>query len=293
MNDSRTAYTYARILLGVSVGLSLACNAAHAYLNAAEVPIPLALGVGTIPPLVLALSVEAVIFCARSARWAWGWVAVTFAAGTGLVTGFAMSFAAISDLGRMARMTAITAPMLPIGIDALVITGLGMVALFRPKRIAVSVADQVDDQEVDHAARFVERADRVADRPELAAEAPIIPAVQTPRSGDSAPVSEPVADSLSEPADEQPRALEEGTDPRTDHRQIAERIAASGGTQQRVEVIAAVLAARAEGLGQRAAGSAAGVSQGAVRTIERIRDDLESETAIADDTADRARHAAA
>lgn len=130
---TRIAFAYARGLLAVSVILSLGCNAAHAYLNAAAVPILLAVGVGTIPPLILALSVEAVIFCAAHARKSLGWVAVIVAAAAGLVTGFAMSFAAISELGRMARMTAVTAPMLPIGIDALVITGLGMVALFRPR----------------------------------------------------------------------------------------------------------------------------------------------------------------
>jgi hypothetical protein len=65
-----------------------------------------------------------------------GWIAVIFAAGAGLVTGFSMSFAAIRELGLMARMSVWTAPMLPIGIDALVITGLGMVALFRPHRAA-------------------------------------------------------------------------------------------------------------------------------------------------------------
>jgi hypothetical protein len=131
--DTRTAYLYARILLGVSVALSLACNSAHAYLNAERVQVLLAMGVGAIPPLILALSVEAVVFCSRHARWAWGWAAVTLAAGVGLVTGFSMSFAAIRDLGLMANMSAYTAPMLPVGIDALVITGLGMVALFRPR----------------------------------------------------------------------------------------------------------------------------------------------------------------
>ncbi|SHP27511.1 Protein of uncharacterised function (DUF2637) [Mycobacteroides abscessus subsp. abscessus] len=139
--STRTAYRYARGLLVVSVVLSLACNAAHAYLNAAEVPILLALGVGAIPPLILALSVEAVIFCAAHARWAWGWAAVTLAAGAGLVTGFAMSFAAIRELGLMARMTTVTAPMLPVGIDALVITGLGMVALFRPRHEEAAQSD--------------------------------------------------------------------------------------------------------------------------------------------------------
>ncbi|WP_071286329.1 hypothetical protein [Mycolicibacterium llatzerense] len=136
-SDTRTAYLYARILLGVSVFLSLACNAAHAYLNTGTAPLWLTLGVGAIPPLILALSVEATVFCSRHARWAWGWTAVTAAAGAGLVTGFSMSFAAISDLGRMAGMTWWTAPMLPVGIDALVITGLGMVALFRPRHVAV------------------------------------------------------------------------------------------------------------------------------------------------------------
>ncbi|AYM40327.1 Protein of uncharacterised function (DUF2637) [Mycobacteroides abscessus subsp. abscessus] len=131
--DTRTAYVYARGLLGVSVMLSLACNAGHSYLTAGVAPLWLTMGVGSIPPLILALSVEAVVFCSRHARWAWGWVAVLFAATAGLVTGFSMSFAAISDLGRMANMSVYTAPMLPIGIDALVITGLGMVALFRPR----------------------------------------------------------------------------------------------------------------------------------------------------------------
>ncbi|MBF9519504.1 DUF2637 domain-containing protein [Mycobacteroides chelonae] len=131
--DTRIAFAYARGLLAVSVILSLGCNAAHAYLNAASVPILLAVGVGAIPPLILALSVEAVIFCAAHARKALGWVAVVVAAAAGLITGFAMSFAAIRELGLMANMTTVTAPMLPVGIDALVITGLGMVALFRPR----------------------------------------------------------------------------------------------------------------------------------------------------------------
>ncbi|MDO3110489.1 hypothetical protein [Mycobacteroides abscessus] len=138
-SDTRTAYLYARILLGVSVFLSLACNAAHAYLNTRTAPLWLTLGVGAIPPLILALSVEATVFCSRHARWAWGWAAVTAAAGAGLVTGFSMSFAAISDLGRMAGMTQWTAPMLPVGIDALVITGLGMVALFRPRVVDTEI----------------------------------------------------------------------------------------------------------------------------------------------------------
>lgn len=131
--DTRTAYVYARGLLGVSVMLSLACNAGHSYLTAGVAPLWLTMGVGSIPPLILALSVEAVVFCSRHARLALGWVAVITAAGAGLITGFSMSFAAIRELGLMARMTTVTAPMLPVGIDALVITGLGMVALFRPR----------------------------------------------------------------------------------------------------------------------------------------------------------------
>ncbi len=134
-SGTRTAYRYARGLLAVSVLLSLGCNAAHAYLTAGTAPLWLTMGVGSIPPLILALSVEAVVFCSRHARWAWGWAAVLFAATAGLVTGFSMSFAAISDLGRIARMSWWTAPMLPVGIDALVITGLGMVALFRPRHL--------------------------------------------------------------------------------------------------------------------------------------------------------------
>lgn len=133
--STRTAYIYARGLLGVSVLLSLACNAGHAFLTSGPAPLWLTMGVGSIPPLILALSVEAVVFCSRHARLAWGWAAVLFAATAGLVTGFSMSFAAISDLGRIANMTAVTAPMLPVGIDALVITGLGMVALFRPRHL--------------------------------------------------------------------------------------------------------------------------------------------------------------
>ncbi|WP_457063377.1 DUF2637 domain-containing protein [Mycobacteroides abscessus] len=141
---TRTAYRYARALLGISVALSLACNAAHAYLNSGSAPLWLTMGVGAIPPLILALSVEAVVFCSRHARWAWGWAAVLFAATAGLVTGFSMSFAAIRELGLMAGMTPLTAPMLPVGIDALVITGLGMVALFRPRAIAEEVRNVVD-----------------------------------------------------------------------------------------------------------------------------------------------------
>lgn len=131
--DTRTAYVYARGLLGVSVMLSLACNAGHSYLTAGVAPLWLTMGVGSIPPLILAMSVEAVVFCSRHARLALGWIAVIAAAGAGLITGFSMSFAAIRELGLMARMTTATAPMLPVGIDALVITGLGMVALFRPR----------------------------------------------------------------------------------------------------------------------------------------------------------------
>ncbi|GAB4910017.1 hypothetical protein [Mycobacterium avium] len=156
-SGTRTAYAYARGLLGVSVMLSLGCNAAHAYLTSGSAPLWLTMGVGSIPPLILALSVEAVVFCSRYARWAWGWAAVLFAATAGLVTGFSMSFAAISDLGRIARMSWWTAPMLPVGIDALVITGLGMVALFRPRHLG-EVAMERD------APRVPQRLRRAVDR---------------------------------------------------------------------------------------------------------------------------------
>lgn len=157
-SGTRTAYRYARGLLAISVLLSLGCNAAHAYLTSGSAPLWLTMGVGSIPPLILALSVEAVVFCSRHARWAWGWAAVLFAASAGLVTGFSMSFAAISDLGRIANMTAVTAPMLPVGIDALVITGLGMVALFRPRHLG--------EEEVarDAAPRVPQRLRRAVDR---------------------------------------------------------------------------------------------------------------------------------
>ncbi|MGX9297739.1 DUF2637 domain-containing protein [Tsukamurella paurometabola] len=59
-------------------------------------------------------------------------------------------------------------------------------------------------------------------------------------------------------------------DPMDDHRELAELIAATGRTTQPINVITAVLAARAEGKGQKAAGMAAGVAQGTVRTIEKL-----------------------
>lgn len=177
--STRVAYHFAHALLGVSVLLSLACNAGHAYLNAETVPLPLALGVGAIPPLVLALSVEAVIFCAAHARWAWGWAAVTLAAGAGLITGFAMSFAAIRELGLMANMTTVTAPMLPIAIDALVITGLGMVALFRPRH-----EEEVQTDDAPRASWFKRRFRmRSLDR---------VSATQTPALRDALAVGQPV-----------------------------------------------------------------------------------------------------
>ena len=57
---------------------------------------------------------------------------------------------------------------------------------------------------------------------------------------------------------------------RTEWEEIAELIAATGRTTQPLSVITAVLAARAEGRGQKAAGAIAGVAQGTVRTIERL-----------------------
>lgn len=195
-SGTRTAYRYARGLLAISVLLSLGCNAAHAYLTSGSAPLWLTMGVGSIPPLILALSVEAVVFCSRHARWAWGWGAVLFAATAGLVTGFSMSFAAISDLGRMANMSWWTAPMLPVGIDALVITGLGMVALFRPRQlgeeeVARDAAPRVP-QRLRHAVDRVLRRDAAATKRHVAApllrdELPATQAVETPAMRDAAP----------------------------------------------------------------------------------------------------------
>lgn len=197
-SGTRTAYRYARGLLAISVLLSLGCNAAHAYLTSGSAPLWLTMGVGSIPPLILALSVEAVVFCSRHARWAWGWGAVLFAATAGLVTGFSMSFAAISDLGRMANMSWWTAPMLPVGIDALVITGLGMVALFRPRHlgeeeVARDAAPRVT-QRLRHAVDRMLRRDAAAtkrhvDAPLLRDEAPVTQRVEAPAMRDAEPAS--------------------------------------------------------------------------------------------------------
>lgn len=195
-SGTRTAYRYARGLLAISVLLSLGCNAAHAYLTSGSAPLWLTMGVGSIPPLILALSVEAVVFCSRHARWAWGWGAVLFAASAGLVTGFSMSFAAISDLGRIANMTAVTAPMLPVGIDALVITGLGMVALFRPRQLGEEEVARDAAPRVPH--RLRRAVDRVLGRDAAATkrhvdaallrdELPATQAVETPAMRDAAP----------------------------------------------------------------------------------------------------------
>lgn len=195
-SGTRTAYRYARGLLAISVLLSLGCNAAHAYLTSGSAPLWLTMGVGSIPPLILALSVEAVVFCSRHARWAWGWAAVLFAATAGLVTGFSMSFAAISDLGRIARMSWWTAPMLPVGIDALVITGLGMVALFRPRHlgeeeVARDAAPRVP-QRLRRAVDRVLRRDAAATKRHVDAallrdEAPVTQLVEAPAMRDAEP----------------------------------------------------------------------------------------------------------
>ncbi|BDD81247.1 hypothetical protein TPB0596_10100 [Tsukamurella pulmonis] len=275
MTNTKTAYLYARILLGVSVLLSLACNAAHAYLNAAEVPLALSLGVGAIPPLVLALSVEAVVFCSRHAAWSWGWAAVTAASGAGLVTGFCMSFAAISDLGRMAHMSPITAPMLPIGIDALVITGLGMVALFRPR---VQGADQSADHKLISADQpLITGPDQPISEPITLDRTVDLPLIGAGHEGDQPGAGE-LHQVTTEHQTEAPMHLvepaadphDDQVDPHDEHLELAELIAATGRTNQSISVITAVLAARAARKGQKAAGLAAGVSQGTVRHIEKL-----------------------
>ncbi|KXO92762.1 Protein of uncharacterised function (DUF2637) (plasmid) [Tsukamurella tyrosinosolvens] len=72
---------------------------------------------------------------------------------------------------------------------------------------------------------------------------------------------------LVEPAGDQP---DDHADPLDDHRELAELIAATGRTIQPINVITAVLAARAAGKGQKAAGVAAGVSQGTAKKIEDL-----------------------
>lgn len=76
---------------------------------------------------------------------------------------------------------------------------------------------------------------------------------------------------LVEPAGDQ---TDELVDPHDDHRELAELIAATGRTNQSISVITAVLAARAASKGEKAAGLAAGVSQGTVRQIEKLKDEV-------------------
>ena len=76
---------------------------------------------------------------------------------------------------------------------------------------------------------------------------------------------------LVEPAGDQ---LDGHVDPLDDHRELAELIAATGRTTQPISVITTVLAARAARKGQKAAGMAAGVSQGTVRQIEKLAEEV-------------------
>lgn len=188
---------------------------------------------------------------------------------------FAVSFMGLRELLITFGFTPAIAVILPLVVDV-TIAGASW-ELVREGRGAdhdVDRRDHLEDLSLILDARTAIGPDHAADLPVIAADAPSVPAAQGALAAGSALIGEPADNSPSELADDQSRAPAPESDPRTDHRQIAERIAASGRTQQPIDVIAAVLAARAEGMGQRTAGAAAGVSQGAVRKIEEIRDEI-------------------
>lgn len=260
-------------LLALAVLTSITGNVMHAVLVAPTVYGWGAAFAASIAPVFLFWHSHNLITSPQGARrgdWVGAAVISMIALGA-----FAVSFMGLRELLITFGCAPAIAVILPLVVDV-TIAGASweLVREGREADLDVDRRDHLEDLSLILDARTEIGPDHVADLPVIAADTPSFPAAQRALAGDSALISEPVTDSSSEPSSDQLRAIEEESDPRNDHRQIAQKIAASGRTHQSTDVIASVLAARAEGMGQRTAGTAAGVSQGAVRKIEQVRDEI-------------------
>ncbi|KXO99658.1 Protein of uncharacterised function (DUF2637) (plasmid) [Tsukamurella tyrosinosolvens] len=272
MTHTSTVRRYLWALLIVGTAASVAANVAHAH--------P---GIG---PRIMAVAAPIALLAFTHLVGLWGRIrtsGVTYWAILVTVALIAIgaarvSFAAVRDLAESYGYGPLDAALIPLMLDGgLATTALALVVLGRIEAETIQPAAHqlIDDHQVTTGPGHPITESIIVDQ---TVDLPLIGAGHEgdqPRAGELDPVIiEPHSEvpvCLVEPGADQP---DDRTDPRGDHWALAELIAATGRTNQPINVITAVLAARADGKGQKAAGLAAGVAQGTVRTIEKLREEV-------------------
>ncbi|MBS4102771.1 DUF2637 domain-containing protein [Tsukamurella paurometabola] len=260
-------------LLALAVLTSITGNVMHAVLVAPTVYGWGAAVAASIAPVFLFWHTHNLITAPEGSRrgnWVGAAVISMIALGA-----FAVSFMGLRELLITFGFTPAIAVILPLVVDV-TIAGASW-ELVREDR-----GTEVADQSVEH--------------PVIPADQPVIPApdrptmepipldqtVDLPLIGAGHEGDQPGAGELHQVITEAPTEVsvhlvepaadphDDQVDPHDEHLELAELIAATGRTNQSISVITAVLAARAARKGQKAAGLAAGVSQGTVRQIEKL-----------------------
>jgi hypothetical protein len=254
MTRTTSLRRYLWTLLSVGTSASVAANVAHAQ--------P---GIG---PRIMSVAAPIALLAFTHLVGLWGRVrtsgptywAILVTVALIAIGAARVSFASVQELALSYGYGDLDASLLPLLLDGgLAVTALALVVLSRIE----AEGDQNDQPVITSPDAPINAVHTV--------DLPLIDAVHggdQPRLEDSIG-NEPVRADGAGTDDSNDRA-----DPHREREQIAELIAATGRTTQPPSVITAVLAARAEGRGQKSAGAVAGVAQGTVRTIERLRDEV-------------------
>lgn len=262
MTHAITLRRYLWTLLVAGTAASVAANVAHAH--------P---GIG---PRIMAVAAPVALLAFTHLVGLWGRIRTSGATYWAILVTVALiaagaarvSFAAVRDLAVSYGYGPLDAALIPLMLDGgLAVTALALVVLSRVEAEAGYASDhQTDDRLILADQSVITEPDHPLIDP-ITADQPVdIPLIDAGQEDDQrfAGPGMAVLSEVSVATDEQP----------DDHSMIARLISATGRTQQPVEVITAVLAARAEGAGLKAAGMAAGVTQGTVKKIVDLAEEV-------------------
>lgn len=269
MTHTSTVRRYLWALLVVGTAASVAANVAHAY--------P---GIG---PRIMAVAAPIALLAFTHLVGLWGRIRTSGATYWAILVTVALiaigaarvSFAAVRDLAVSYGYGPLDAALIPLMLDGgLAVTALALVVL---SRIEADATQSANHPLIDRDQLVITARDQEITGPIILDETTEIPVINAGQADDQHSAGELHPVTTENPAGVVDPAGNQGvdrTDPHDDHRELAELVAATGRTTQPINVITAVLAARAEGKGQKAAGMAAGVAQGTVRTIEKLAEEV-------------------
>lgn len=273
MTSTTTLHRYLWVLLLAGTTASVAANVAHA-----------SPGVG---PRIMAVAAPIALLAFTHLVGLWGRIRISGGTYWAILLTVALlasgaarvSFAAVRELASGYGYGPLDAALIPLMLDGgLAVTALALVVLSRIEAEAALPLDPAlatgDRQLITEPDQPITESTIVPISDETAVDRHLIDTGQ----GASHPTGREACLALVESSE---KLVDRATDQagkransRDTDRELAQLISSTGRTTQPISVITQVLTARASGIGQKSAGAAVGISQGAVRQIEALKEEV-------------------